>query len=153
MRRKEREIKDPDIIHEILSQSSICRLAIHDEPYPYLVPMNFGYRNNALYFHCATGGRKLDLLKQNNKVGFEIEYDSQLIKGDVACQWTTKYRSIIGTGEMNIITNDDEKREGFDIIMQQHGKHDNTYIQAALDKALVLKLEINSLSAKQAGDW
>jgi len=153
MRRKEREIKDAVIVHQILSQSSVCRLAIHDEPYPYIVPLNYGYKENALYFHCALAGRKLELIKQNNKVGFEIEFDSEVIKGAESCQWTTHYRSVIGTGEIELITDTDGKSHGLDVIMQQHGKKDNTYEPKVLEKALVLKLKIVSFTAKQAGDW
>jgi nitroimidazol reductase NimA-like FMN-containing flavoprotein (pyridoxamine 5'-phosphate oxidase superfamily) len=153
MRRKEREIKDVVIIHQILSQSSVCRLAIHDEPFPYIVPMNYGYADGNIYFHCALEGRKLDLLRKNNKVGFEIEYDSEVVKGAISCQWTTRYRSVIGTGEVEIIDEAEEKTIGFDAIMKQHGKTDNEYIPKALAKALVLKLNIHSFTAKQAGDW
>ncbi|MCG8579278.1 MAG: pyridoxamine 5'-phosphate oxidase family protein [Bacteroidales bacterium] len=153
MRRKEREIKDAVIIHQILSQSSICRLAIHDEPFPYIVPMNYGYVDGTIYFHCATEGRKLDLLKKNNKVGFEIEYDSEVLKGAVSCQWTTRYRSVIGTGEVDIIDDIETKTLGLDTIMKQHGKADNEYIPGAMAKALVLRLKIKSFTAKQAGDW
>lgn len=153
MRRKEREIKDELIINKILSESSVCRLALYDEPYPYIVPLNYGYSDGALYFHCAKEGRKLRLLESNNKVGFEIEYHSEVIGGNVSCDYTTRYRSIIGTGFVKILHADEEKRFGFDAIMKQHGKDDNTYIQRFLDKALVLKLEIKSMTAKQAGDW
>ena len=153
MRRKEREITDQEIIQKILSQSSICRLAFNDEPYPYIVPMNYGYHDDALYFHCALEGRKLELIKKNSRLAFEIEYESEVIKGKVACQYTTRYRSVIGTGDMEIIQDDEQKRFGLDVLMRQHGKSDNTYIPAALKKTLVLKLTINSLSAKQAGDW
>ncbi|MBK3517565.1 pyridoxamine 5'-phosphate oxidase family protein [Carboxylicivirga marina] len=153
MRRKEREIKDAVIIHQILSQSSVCRLAIYDEHFPYIVPMNYGYADGKLYFHCALEGRKLDLIRKNNKVGFEIEYDSEVVKGDVSCQWTTRYRSVIGTGEVEIISDDEGKKFGFDVIMKQHGKENNEYIPAVLNKALVLKVNIMSYTAKQAGDW
>ncbi|WP_430816987.1 pyridoxamine 5'-phosphate oxidase family protein [Carboxylicivirga sp. RSCT41] len=153
MRRKEREIKDAVIVHQILSESSICRLAIYDDPFPYIVPMNYGYEDGAIYFHCATDGRKLDLLRKNNKVGFEIEYDSEVLKGAVSCQWTTRYRSVIGTGEVEIIEDTDAKIAGMDAIMKQHGKTDNEYIPKVMAKALILKLSIKSFTAKQAGDW
>jgi len=59
MRRKEREITDQQIIDKILSESIICRLALYDEEFPYIVPMDFGYADNALFFHCAREGKKL----------------------------------------------------------------------------------------------
>ena len=80
MRRKEKEIIDQNIIEEILTNSFICRVAFFDEEYPYIVPMNYGYRDNTLYFHCGLQGRKIDLIKRNNKVGFEIEHKHEIIK-------------------------------------------------------------------------
>ena len=64
MRRKEREIKDKKDIERILKDSRVLRLAMVDKDKPYLVPMNFGYRDGALYLHSALEGRKIDLLKK-----------------------------------------------------------------------------------------
>ena len=69
MRRKDRQITDKDIINEILLKSDIARIALFDNEYPYIIPMNYGYKDNALYFHCAPEGKKLDLIKRNNNVG------------------------------------------------------------------------------------
>lgn len=151
MRRKEKEIVEQNIIEEILSSSSICRVALFDNEFPYIVPMNYGYKENTLYFHCALQGRKIDLIKQNNKVGFEIEHNHELITDDVSCKWTTYFTSIIGNGFMEIVTNHKEKVAGLDILMQQHGKKDNEYPDKAVEQVLVLKLKINYLTAKKSG--
>ena len=42
MRRSDREIKDFDEIIEVINKCDVCRLAINDGDYPYIVPMNFG---------------------------------------------------------------------------------------------------------------
>ena len=153
MRRSDKKISESKIIQEILTKSNICRLAFFDENYPYIVPLNFGYKDNALYFHCALEGKKLDLIKKNNKVAFEIEQSHEIIKDEVSCKWTTKYRSIIGNGKIYIISDKNEKIRGLNIIMQQHGKHDNIYNKNAVKNVFVLKLEIENLTAKQSGKW
>ncbi len=122
MRRKEKEIKDRKIIEEILSTSLICRVALFDNECPYVIPMNYGYKKNTLYFHCAPQGKKIDLIKQNNKVGFEIEQTHEIIKNNISCKWTTNYSSVIGNGVIGIVTDYNEKIAGLDILMQQHGK-------------------------------
>ncbi len=86
MRRKERCIKDQEIIEQILRQSVICRVAMHDEEYPYMVPMNYGYRDHTLYFHCALEGKKLELIRKNNHVCFEIELSHEIIKYAESCR-------------------------------------------------------------------
>ena len=150
MRRRDKKITDKDILQNILTTAQICRVAFFDDDYPYIVPMNFGYGKGCLYFHGAPEGRKLDLIKNNNKVGFEIELAHEIIKDEVSCKWTTKYRSIIGTGEMKIISNREEKIAGLNYIMTQHGKSDNTYHSSAIDSIVVLKLNIINLTGKQS---
>ena len=153
MRRKDKKIEDSKIIEAILTQSQICHIAFLDDEYPYVVPMNYGYKEDILYFHCATQGKKLDLIKRNNKVSFEIIQFHELIKKEISCDWTTKYRSIMGTGKIEIVTDTANKREGLDILMKQHGREVNTYEDKAVKRIVVLKLAINSLTAKQSGDW
>lgn len=150
MRKKEKEIKDEKTIREILSNSLICRLGIFDDDYPYIVPLNFGYHNNALYFHCAGEGKKIDLLRKNNNVCFEIEQSSEIIKDPVSCNWTMKYCSVIGYGTIDIISDHESKKQGLDIIMRHHGCNDNAYKQKVVEEMLILKLNITSVQAKKS---
>ncbi len=153
MRRNEKEIKDTKIIKEILVKSNICRIALIDEEFPYIIPMNFGYYKNTIYFHCAKEGRKIDLIKKNNKVGFEIEQSHKILKDKKSCKWTTEYRSIIGFGKIVIINDFDEKVRGLDILMTHHGKKDNIYNEKAVNNVVILKLKIEGLTAKQSGKY
>ena len=77
MRRKDREIRDIDEIVRILNEAQVCRLALFDGEYPYIIPMCFGFDLDGdkleLYFHCAARGKKLDLIKENNRAAFEID--------------------------------------------------------------------------------
>ncbi len=153
MRRKNKEIKDPKLIEEILSNSVICRLGIITDDVPYIVPVNYGYKDNIIYIHSAPEGRKIDLLKKNKRVSFEIECDNEIIRTGESCDCTTKFRSLMGTGTVEIVTDYDEKIEGLDILMKQHGKHENSYNNKLVDFALVLKLMIEDVTGKQSGDW
>jgi nitroimidazol reductase NimA-like FMN-containing flavoprotein (pyridoxamine 5'-phosphate oxidase superfamily) len=152
MRRKDKEITDTEIITKILSQSDTCRIAMFDKNYPYIVPLNYGYFDNTIYFHSASSGKKIDLLKQNCKVCFEIEYANEIVKHEKSCHWTTKYRSIIGFGNVDIITDYEQKKRGLEIIMEHYGKFDNEFNDSQIDKIVILKLNIESISGKQSGD-
>jgi nitroimidazol reductase NimA-like FMN-containing flavoprotein (pyridoxamine 5'-phosphate oxidase superfamily) len=154
MRRKKQEITDKKIIEDILSKSLICRLGMIDGDKPYIVPVNYGYFNDTIYIHSASEGKKIELLKKNNKVCFEIEYNSEIIKKEKACDWNTKYRSVIGYGKIEIITNEEEKKQGLDFIMSQHGsKGNNIYKNSSLKNMVILKLNIEKLTGKQSGEW
>lgn len=65
MRRKDKEIADPRKIEAVLNQAQIIHLAMLDGDRPYIIPLNFGYADNAIYFHCAREGKKIDLIKLN----------------------------------------------------------------------------------------
>ena len=115
--------------------------------------MNYGYLDNALYFHSSSEGKKIDLLKKNNKVGFEIEYEHEILENEQSCKWTTKYRSIIGYGNIDIITDYERKKKGLEIIMAHYGKFDNEFNDSLIDNMVVLKLNIENMKGKQSGDW
>lgn len=154
MRRTEREIAERKTIDGILSKSLICRVAMIDGDKPYIVPLNYGYSNNAIYIHSAPIGKKIDILKQNNKVGFEVDIVGDLIKGNMSCDWSINYRSVIGSGTIDILTDFDEKQAPLDIIMNQHGKsQNNVYKKSNVDSIVILKLNIEQITGKQSGDW
>ncbi len=93
------------------------------------------------------------MLKRNNKVCFEIEYSSEIIKHEHACKWATKYRSVIGFGNIDIITDFEQKKNGLKIIMAHYGKFDNEFNNEQIDNIVILKLNIEAISGKQSGDW
>jgi nitroimidazol reductase NimA-like FMN-containing flavoprotein (pyridoxamine 5'-phosphate oxidase superfamily) len=72
--------------------ATVCHLGLADGGEPYVVPVNFGYANDCLYFHSAQSGHKIDLLKRNPRVCFEIDTDLQILKTEKNnCQ--VNYRS------------------------------------------------------------
>jgi hypothetical protein len=154
MRRKDKEITDKHIIQDILSKSEICRIALTDGESPYIVPLNYGFFENTFYFHSASTGKKIDIIKKNNRVCFEIEYSQEIVRQAQSCNWTTKYRSVIGFGNIEILTDPEQKKKGLDIIMAHYGKPDNNqYIEADVERIVILKLVITEVSGKQSGDW
>lgn len=154
MRRAEKEITDPRIIAEIFATATVCRLAMVDEGEPYVVPVNYGYRDHALYIHSAAGGRKIDVLGRNSRVCFEIESAAEVTKHAEPCHWGTRARSLIGYGRVEFITDRAQKRRGLDIIMAHYGKTDLiVYDEKQLDAVVVLRIAIESVACKQLGDW
>jgi len=81
MRRQDRKIADLERIWEILRTGEVCRVAFCGDDWPYIIPMNFGILDEKLYFHCAPDGTKLDLLKANPNVCFEVEANVEVIPG------------------------------------------------------------------------
>lgn len=154
MRRHDKEIKDPLIIEDILNRSELCRIGLVEDGMAYIVPMNYGYANGTIYMHSAPNGRKMEILKQNSRVSFEIEFSGDVVRRDEACRWTTKYRSIMGHGTVAIITDPEIKRYGMDIIMRKYGfEGEIKYDDASLSRMIILELKIDAVQGKQSGDW
>ncbi len=154
MRKQNQEIKDTQIIEEILSKSEICRVAMIDDGEPYLLPFNYGYKDNCIYIHSAPAGKKIDILKKNNRVCFEIEYKAEVVKHADPCKWATRYRSVIGYGDIEIITDTKQKKAGLDIIMAHNGKTgEHIYQEKQVDAMFILKLNITSVTGKQSSNW
>ena len=70
VRRDDKMIRDLDGIREILRKGLVCHVAMVDEGMPYMVAMNYGFRDNAIYLHATLEGRKIDILRKNPRVCF-----------------------------------------------------------------------------------
>ena len=72
MRRKDREVTQKEELIEILDSCKTACIAMIDGDIPYNVPLNYGYEFKGddliLFFHCAKEGRKIDIIKNNNRV-------------------------------------------------------------------------------------
>lgn len=153
MRRKDRELTEKADLLAILDEADVCRIAIQTGKAPYIVPLNFGYSwedKLVLYFHSATEGRKLDLLQKNNVVGFELDTGHELVTADLACNWGMKYKSIIGTGDIQFIDDDKEKAKALDTIMLKYGFAGNAGFSGPnLRSVRVFRLIVAEVSGKQ----
>lgn len=152
MRKQDREITDIQLIEEIISRSDVCRIALADNNVPYIVTMNFGYSGGDkkyLWFHCANEGRKLDMIRKNNYICFEMDTGHILTEGMKACDFTMKYSSIIGYGFITLVEDPVEKKNGLTRIMNHYtGKNEFTYKESTLDRTTILRLEINEMKGK-----
>ena len=151
MRRKDQGIIDIAAIEGIIRKAQVCRLALSENDRPYIVPLCFGYKDNILYFHSAREGKKLDILKKNNNVCFEIDIDQELVKGKKACSCSMKYRSVIGYGRAELIEEIELKRQALNTIMQNYFDGFFKYPDEAVNNTSIIKVEIESMTGKQLG--
>jgi nitroimidazol reductase NimA-like FMN-containing flavoprotein (pyridoxamine 5'-phosphate oxidase superfamily) len=152
VRRKEKQITDAARIEAIFRKGLICRLALVDDGEPYIVPLNYGYRDGNLYFHSAAEGRKIGIIKKNPAVAFEIETDVELYPGQETCDWGCRFRSLMGTGRIEILTNPADKKAALEAIMeQQTGRSGWSFPDRAVEKTLCLKLKPAAVTGKSSG--
>lgn len=152
MRRKDKEITDRKAIEQILIDSEVLSIAMCDDGEPYIVAMNYAYADNCIYMHSATEGRKIDILRKNNRIAFQTYVGEAVIIKDEACKSTSKYLSVFGTGKALLLDDKAEKKRALDAIMTKHtGKTEFEYHDGALDKVLIIKVEISSITGKKSG--
>ncbi|MEA3435974.1 MAG: pyridoxamine 5'-phosphate oxidase family protein [Thermodesulfobacteriota bacterium] len=150
MRRSEKEIMDKSAIEAIINASLVCRLALSDGGQPYIVPLSFGYQDSTLYFHSALEGKKIDIIKMNNRICFEFDVNTEIIEADKACKWGMKYQSVIGFGKAVLLENIEEKQKALNIIMNHYSSRNFQFPDKAIKKIAVIKIEIESMTGKHS---
>lgn len=153
MRRKDREITDSAKINDIIRSCDCCRIGLSDNGKVYIVPLNFGYVCNndkrIFYFHSASEGRKLELIKSNDYASFELDTAHKLVPGSSAHHCSYLYQSVMGEGKISIVTDDNEKIAGLNAIMAHYtGKTDNEFDPSVAARTVVIKLEVTEISGK-----
>ena len=137
-------------IETIIKKSVVCRLAFSHDNRPYVVPLNFGFEGNTLYFHSAGEGRKLEIMKKNNHVCFEFDTGVELVKSDRACGWGARYHSVIGFGRALFVEETDKKRDALNHIMRQYSDVSWEYTDANLKNVTVFKVIIDEITGKKS---
>ena len=152
MRRKDREITDQNAILQFIAKEQILRIAFCDEGDIYIVPVNYGYsyeEQYTFYFHGAKAGRKYELAKNKPSVGFEIDGNYTLLEGEVACDYSATFQSVIGMGKLSLVEDNIEKINGLNAIMKQTTSKANwDYSEEMLDTVAVFRLDVEKLSCK-----
>ena len=153
MRRKDREVTDRQELLEIMRKCDVCRLALHDEEYPYVFPVNFGLKDDGkkieLIFHSALEGHKVDLMRADNRAAFEMDCGHQLQYFEEKGYCTFAYESVMGHGHITILE-EPEKEEALKLLMEQYHPGENAYFDpAAIPRTLVYKLTIEEMTGKR----
>jgi hypothetical protein len=149
-RKPKRQFTDLAEMEEVLTRARIMRLGLTDGQWPYVVPVNFGYEPGSIWFHSSPAGFKMDLLAANPKVCFEVEDEWVLVTGEKPCDYSARFRSIIGFGEASVVQDQAQKAHGLDVIMRSHGwTGELSYPPEVLDKAAVVRIAISSMTGKK----
>lgn len=153
MRRSDREITDVKLIEAFIAKEQIMRIGFYDNGEIYIVPVNYGYTNDsgqfAFYFHGAKAGRKYELSKGSPNIGFEIDGNYELLEADIACDFSAKFQSVVGTGKISIVEVREEKIKGLNVLMRQtSGKTEWQYSEEMINAVAVYKVDVNKISCK-----
>jgi nitroimidazol reductase NimA-like FMN-containing flavoprotein (pyridoxamine 5'-phosphate oxidase superfamily) len=120
------EIKSKEKIIEFLSSQQTGRIAsIDDNGFPQIIPMNFVFINDAVYMHSHIRGEKLDNIRRNQKVGFEVDKSLEFLPSYFsdptdASLADTLYISVVIKGNASIISDKEEKTNALNGLMEKY---------------------------------
>ncbi|MDA3954804.1 MAG: pyridoxamine 5'-phosphate oxidase family protein [Bacteroidales bacterium] len=145
-----KDIVELDKLEEIIGKCKICRVGMVDVDTPYVLAMNFGYDNQAIWLHCAKEGKKVDILKRNNKVCIEFDTDHKLFSRHehVACSWRYAYRSVLIHGNALFVEDYNEKIKGLNIFMKNYSGKEFEYSKPSVDNIYLIKIPIDSITGR-----
>lgn len=148
MRRKDLEITERAEIDRILHMALVCRLGLSVNGQPYIVPLSFGYDGKALYFHSAKEGRKIDMVRANPGVCFEVDMDHEVVRREGSCTWSMKYNSVVGFGTAVIVEEREQKTAALAALMRHYGGAQYAIGEKMLDTVAVIRVDIESIAGK-----
>ena len=120
------QIKSPRKIQEFLNQEHVGRISsIDDNGYPQVIPMNFVYIDNCIYMHSHIKGEKIENIRRNNKVGFEVDRELEFLPSYFedpkdASLADTLYISVVIKGKASLVTDKEEKTLALNGLMEKY---------------------------------
>ena len=152
MTRREFKITDEAHIKRILDTARVLHLGLAVDNEPYVVPMNYGYTMEdnklVLYLHSAVRGKKLDMIRKNPNVFFQMDCDQQPFIGKVACQYGLSYSSIMGQGRAKIVEDVEEKKIAMSVLMQTQTGNDFSFDDRLVSAVAVIRVDVSEYTAK-----
>ena len=134
-----------DEIRELLSRALVGRLGTSNNDQPYVTPMCFIYCDGRIYFHCAPKGRKIENMKANPNVCFQVD-EYRLVPSLIPCKFSMHYRSVLIFGKVRFLMDPKEKLKVLRMMMD---KYDFTKLAKPLDESMVTEVEVGEIIIKE----
>lgn len=134
----------------LLESQSVGRLAMDNNGQPYIVPLHYLYETGKIYFHSRKDGLKISCLLANPQVCFEVDELIKISSGDIACDFSTKYRSVLAFGTARIMEESAEKAAVTDRLVEKYARGNSfkTPSREALAKVAIVEIYITEMTGK-----
>ena len=147
-------ITDPAEIEAIIRKCPYCMVGITDlQGNPYVIPMNFAYRDGVIYLHSGPDGGKPEMVKQHPQVcitfceGHELVY----MHRQMACSYSMKSRSVICRGKVHFVEDMEEKRHILDLVMRHYVDYEFKYSEPAVRNVRIWEVKVEKMTCKSFG--
>ncbi|MEJ2422183.1 MAG: pyridoxamine 5'-phosphate oxidase family protein [Acidobacteriota bacterium] len=147
MRRKDRQIEPAETEAPLESGEYGVLSTVDGDGQPYGVPVNYVYRDGAVYLHCALAGHKLDNIKSNPRVSFCVVGKTRVLPAEFA----TEYESAVIFGIASEPSGE-ERRQALEGLLEKYSpdfmNEGRDYIQRKDKVTKVVKINIRHVSGK-----
>jgi len=146
-------IENREEIDKIIRACKTCYLAMSDNDFPYVLPMNFALDGNSVIMHSAQSGRMWETLKKNPNVCINWIIGEDLAWQDVkvGCSYRVKSKSVLVEGKVEFVDDFDEKIRCMNLIMSQYSDREFKFSKPAIENVGIIKVAIKKISAKEFG--
>ena len=152
MTKRELQVTDLNEIRAILDTAKVLHLGLAVDNEPYVVPLNYGYTMEdgrlTLYLHGANQGKKLDMIRANPRVFFEMDCDRMPFDGVLPCQYGMVYSSVMGRGTAHIVEDVEEKKKAMSILMKAQTGKDFSFNDRLVSIVAVIRIDVAEYTAK-----
>jgi hypothetical protein len=138
----------------VIRKCQTCNLAMVDpEGKPYVIPMNFGFDGEYVYFHGSATGKKVDVLKNNPNVciSFSTDHELRYVNEEVACSWSMRYRSVLVYGNAEFVDDPEEKIRFLNVVMAHYADRKFEYNAPAIREVMVFKVKVEKMDGRVYG--
>ncbi len=146
-------IENREETEKIIRECKTCFLAMSDNNFPYVLPMNFALEGNWVILHSAQSGRMWETLKKNQNVCINWISGEELKWQDVrvGCSYRVKSKSVLVEGKVKFVDDFDEKTRCLKLLMSQYSDREFNFSKPAVENVGIIKVEIEKISAKEFG--
>ncbi len=154
MRKLNKKISDQSVIIDLLNSCHVGRLAtVGRDGWPMIKPLNFVFHEWRIYFHCAREGEKLDDIRRDNRVCFEVDLPISYVKGtpENPCRAEYLYRSVIARGRASLVEESAERALALDLLMAKYQPEGGygLYLAEKLALTAIVRIDVEDLSGKE----
>lgn len=146
-------IQNREEIDAIIRSCKTCWLAMSDNNFPYVLPMNFALDGDYIILHSAQHGRMWETIKVNPQVCINWNIGEDLAWQDVkvGCSYRVKSKSVLVEGKVEFIDDFDEKTRCLQLLMAQYSDREFKFSRPAVENVGILKVKIEKIAAKEFG--
>ena len=147
-------ITDQSEIEGLLHEALVGHIAMCKDDEPYLVAVNFVYRDGNIYFHSSPRGQKIEFLEANPRVCFAVERVVRFARGPEACNFSTRYVSAMAHGTARFLDDTAEKKQALNWLVEKYaqGEPYAPVPDRRLHEVAVVEITVERLSGKRNVD-